>query len=109
MLSGNWQREPGIAGCEYKQMRIHPQFENDMSYEEVYFWRFFDKLSAEADALFAALQQASEGGGEVDVDQRSPDPLPGILEAVLVQAMACQPPFWLFFNKKNSAGARLGE
>jgi hypothetical protein len=59
-----------------------------------------DELSAEADALFAALQQASEGSGEVDGDQKSRDPLPGILEAVLVQALACQPPFWLFLIRK---------
>ncbi len=58
--------------------------------------------------LFAALHHASEGGGKVDGDQRSGDPLPGVLEAVPVQALACQPPFG-FFNKKKSAGAKLGE
>jgi hypothetical protein len=46
------------------------------------------------------LQQASEGGGEVDGDQRSRDPLPGVLEAVLVQALACQSPFWFFLIRK---------
>ncbi len=71
--------------------------------------RFFGELAAEADTLFAALQQASEGGGEVNGDQRSGDPLPGVLEAVLVQALACQPPFCFFLNKKKSAGAKLGK
>ncbi len=28
-------------------------------------------------------------------------PLPGVLEAVLVQALACQPPFWLFLIRKS--------
>jgi hypothetical protein len=53
------------------------------------------RTRGEVDALFAALQQASEGGGEVDGDQWSGDPLPGVLDAVLVQALASQPPFWL--------------
>jgi hypothetical protein len=35
----------------------------------MYFLRFFDELAAEANALFAALHQASEGGGERDGDQ----------------------------------------
>jgi hypothetical protein len=56
------------------------------------FLKIFNELAAEADTLFAALHQASEGGG----DQRSGDPLPGVLDAVLVQALAFQPPFWLF-------------
>jgi hypothetical protein len=58
--------------------------------------KFFDELAAKANALFAARHQASEGGGEGDGDQRSGDSLPGVLDAVLVQALAFQPPFWIF-------------
>jgi hypothetical protein len=63
--------------------------------------RFVDELAAEAGALFAALQPASEGGGEVNGCQCSGDPLPGVLEAVLFQAPACQPPFWHFLRRKS--------
>jgi hypothetical protein len=42
---------------------------------------------------FLQHQPASEGGGKVDGDERSRDPLPGVLEAVLVQALARQPLF----------------
>jgi hypothetical protein len=51
------------------------------------------ELAAEVDALFAALQLASEGGGEVDGGDTSGDPLPGSLDGVLVQALATQPLF----------------
>ncbi len=60
------------------------------------------------DALFAVLQPASEGGGEVDGGQCSRDPLPGVLDSVLVQALAFSPSL-TFLNKKKSAGARSGE
>ncbi len=53
------------------------------------------------DALFAALLQASKGGGEGDGDQWSRDPLPGVFDVVLVQALACQLPFWLFLIRQS--------
>ncbi len=40
---------------------------------------------------------SSEGDG----DQRSGDPLPGILDADLVQALACQPPFCFFLIRQS--------
>ncbi len=51
--------------------------------------------------LFAVRHQTSEGGGGGDGDQRYSDPLPGVLEAVLVQALAFQPPFWLFLIRNS--------
>ncbi len=53
--------------------------------------RFFYELAAEGDTLFAALQQASKGSSKVDGGECSGDLLPGVLDTVLVQALAAQP------------------
>ncbi len=61
------------------------------------FLKSFRRTRRRGGHSFAALLQASKGGGKADGDLTSPDPLQGILEAALVQALACQPPFWLFY------------
>jgi hypothetical protein len=55
------------------------------------FLKIFQQTRRRGGHTFAALQQASKGGGKVDNGECSGDPLPGILDAVLVQALAAQP------------------
>jgi hypothetical protein len=74
---------------------------------DFYFLRFFAKLAAEAYALFAVLQQASKGGGEVNSDQRSRTTSQAFLKLSWSRLWPASPSL-TFLNMKKSPGARFG-